>query len=66
MNKVWWQSKTVWFGIAEAAIGGIMVYEDYLEKAIDGSIAGWVLFASGIAKIVLRTITQARITLKRD
>ena len=64
-TKPWWQSKTMWFGIIEAAVGGVMLYEDYLTEALEGSIVAWVLLGSGIAKMVLRAITNTQVDLPK-
>jgi hypothetical protein len=56
--KAWYKSKTMWIGIFEAIAGGVMLYEDFLTQAMQGDAVGWVLFGSGVAKIVLRSITD--------
>ncbi len=58
--KPWWQSKTIWAGVLEAIIGiAGVISQAYPE-------AGWAVIAVGIATVILRVITSAKLTTSDD
>jgi len=60
--KKWYMSKTISIGLIEALFGGVILYQEYLVQALNGEMAGWVLLASGLAKVGLRFITTTSVT----
>ena len=58
-SKPWWKSKTVWLGIVASVAGlsGLPIVAVLPPKA-----AAYVLTASGIAGVVLRTVTKQPIS----
>lgn len=61
--KLWFQSKTVWIGIIEIAIGVLGLVADFLGKG-DYSPSGYVLLATGVLTVVLRFLTEEPVSLR--
>jgi len=63
--KKWWRSKTVWFNIAGIliAIGTeLPAILPYLDPAIATSVQGYLILGMTIGNIILRSMTQHKIT----
>lgn len=52
--KAFWKSRTVWFGVAVAAIPFLGELTEVLQ---DGNVPGWAVSVIGGVTIVLRFIT---------
>lgn len=53
--KNWYQSKTIWLAIVQAAIALVMVFSD-----ANPTVAGWIM-AKSVLDILLRYITSGSI-----
>jgi len=55
-TKKWYKSRTVWVGVLETLSGVALALADYVAT-------GGALTLFGVAKIVLRTITNTKVEL---
>jgi len=54
MEKEWYKSKTIWFGILQTLAGGLTLLADALNSGTLGNPAGVTLFATGIITLIMR------------
>lgn len=62
--KPWYTSKTMWVNLAAAAFGAVLTFESEIERALAGDKVGMILLVSGVANVVLRSITSTGVSLK--
>ena len=54
VSKEWWKSRTVWVGAVQVVAGLLLAFADYAG-------AGGALTLSGVATVLLRTITKTEV-----
>lgn len=53
-TKKWWQSKTVWLGVASTLSGIFALSAEFLQEGKLDSPAGWMLFGVGVMAVIIR------------
>lgn len=59
MNKKWYQSKTIWAGIAEIFVGVTQVVAE--SPIVGDDVTGAAVTVAGVATILLRFLTSGPI-----
>jgi len=60
MEKPWWKSKTLWVNVLGVVAALLLLATKELE--LTEQAVGWVLFAWGGVNVVLRFVTDSKIT----
>lgn len=63
-SKIWYKSKTIWFGLLTGVISLLVEFQVVLEQA--EGVPGWLLGAVGAMIIVLRVVTGQPVSRSSD
>lgn len=62
--KSFWQSKTMYFGMAVTVLGGLQVFLPSIEAFVKPELYGQLTAAIGLVIMLLRTVTTTPISSK--